>query len=41
MYVYIFTGFGKCVRVAQKHFAPIEFKSLLIWFILLDRSNIQ
>ena len=34
-------SFGRCVRVAQKHFASMEFKSLHIWFSLLDYCYIQ
>ena len=30
----------KLRKVGQKHFAPMEFKSLLIWFSLFDRSSI-
>ena len=33
-------SFGRCMRVAQKHVASVEFKSRHIWFSLLDRSYI-
>ena len=32
---------GRCARVAQKHFAPMEFKSLHIWFSLPDKRLIS
>ena len=34
-------SFGRCARVAQKHFAPTEFKSLHIWFSLPDKRLIS
>ena len=34
-------SFGRCARVAQKHFAPMEFKSLHIWFSLPDKRLIS
>ena len=34
-------SFGRCARVAQKHFAPMESKSLHIWFSLPDKRLIS